>query len=907
MWAGALSAGVIREREFRSPTLGRNDGSRSLGVLRSRIVLSLIGLNAIIAALIALFLIDYDANERRHAWTDAENLSTALHSGLDGTFSQIDLVLQAAADEYRRQLASGGVDNAALQAFLDRQAVRLPQTAGLRVVGANGDMLYASFQGAPKGVSVADREYFRQLKDNPDAGLVISKPEFGRLIKSQIAVFGRRLTAADGAFAGEALISLPIDDLERMFSSFDVGPHGVVSLLNYTPATVARFPEIAKRDGVAPEPHPSPQLSALLASGRSAATYRSTSGADGVARTYFFRRMARFPLFLVVGLADSDYGANWRAVAMHLAVLYGLFLLASIFSGVMIYARAATQACADSQSRLAASVYENSSEGMMIVDVGRRIVDVNRSFTALTGFSAEEARGRKISRLLSIRRDVGIVAGAARALRSSAHWGGELWLLRKDGEPFLARISISTVDGHARAAKYVALFSDATEQKRTQEMIWRHANFDTVTELPNRRHFCDSLRAEIVKAEATKSEVAVIFVDLDRFKDVNDLYGHAVGDKLLQQAADRIRACVRANDLVARLGGDEFTVLLRDVENEASVERLARRILATLARPYTLAGALTFNSASLGATLYPRDGADVETLLRNADQAMYAAKRAGRNRLQIFAPTLQVGAAARANLASDLHGALAKHEIELHYQPIVEIESGRVLEAEALARWRHPRLGVVAPSEFIPIAEETGLIVEIGDWVFRRAVAQALRWRRAFDPQFRISVNVSAVQLAAQDGAAANFDRLVARPGLGEGAIIIEITESVLIDASESIRKLFARYRRAGIAIALDDFGTGYSSLAYLKDFDINYLKADRAFVSSLTEGSREYAICEAVVAMAHKLGICVIAEGVESETQRALLAAAGCDCAQGYLYARPMPAEEFEATFFGERRALIA
>ena len=543
----------------------------------------------------------------------------------------------------------------------------------------------------------------------------------------------------------------------------------------------------------------------------------------------------------------------------------------------------------------------------MIVDVGRRIVDVNRSFTALTGFSAEAARGRKISRLLSIRRDASAVAGAARALRASAHWSGELWLSRKDGEPFLARISVSTVDGGASGAKYVVLFSDATEQKRAQETIWRHANFDTVTELPNRRHFCDSLRAEIIEAEATKAVVAVIFVDLDRFKDVNDLYGHAVGDKLLQQAADRIRGCVRANDLVARLGGDEFTVLLRDVENDASVERLARRILATLARPYMLAGAQTFTSASLGVTLYPRDGGDVETLLRNADQAMYAAKRAGRNRLQIFAPTLHVGAAARANLVSDLHGALANHEIELHYQPIVEIESGRVTKAEALARWRHPRLGVVPPSEFIPIAEETGLIVEIGDWIFRRAVAQALRWRRAFDPQFRISVNVSAVQLTSEDGAAANFDRLVARPGLGEGAIIIEITESVLIDASESIRKLFARYRRAGIAIALDDFGTGYSSLAYLKDFDINYLKVDRAFVSSLTERSRDYAICEAVVAMAHKLGICVIAEGVETEAQRALLAAAGCDCAQGFLYARPMPAEEFEAMYFDEQRALIA
>jgi diguanylate cyclase (GGDEF)-like protein len=491
-------------------------------------------------------------------------------------------------------------------------------------------------------------------------------------------------------------------------------------------------------------------------------------------------------------------------------------------------------------------------------------------------------------------------------LRAAGHWRGELWFSRKDGEAFLASVSVSTVDGGADDAKYVALFSDVTEQRRAQELIWRQANFDPVTQLPNRRHFCDSLRAAIVKAETTKTQIAVIFVDLDRFKEVNDRFGHAVGDRLLQQTAERIRSSVRAADLVARLGGDEFTVMLKNVESEEDVERLARRILAALTRTYNLAGSQVLNSASLGVTLYPRDGSDVETLLHNADEAMYAAKRAGRSRLQVFARTLQVGAT-RADLASDLHRALANNEIELHYQPILEIGSGRVIKAEALARWRHPRLGAVPPSEFIPIAEETGLIVEIGDWVFRRAAAQSLRWRRVFDPQFAVSVNVSAAQLAAQDGAAANFDRLVTRPGLGPGAMIIEVTESALIEASETVCKLVARYRKAGIEIALDNFGTGYSSLAYLKDFDINYLKADRALVSNLAERSREYAICGALVAMAHKLSIRVIAEGVESESQRALLDAAGCDCAQGYLYARPMPAQEFEAMFFGERRALIA
>ena len=405
----------------------------------------------------------------------------------------------------------------------------------------------------------------------------------------------------------------------------------------------------------------------------------------------------------------------------------GLFLVASIVGGLLIYARSATNAKAEVQARLAASVYENSSEGMVIFDGERSIIDVNSSFVRLTGFSAENARGRRIDPWILARRDAGLLAAAAHSLRAAGQWAGELWLNRSEGEPFLARVSVSAVNGGAR---FVALFADATEQKRAQEMIWRHANFDTVTQLPNRRHFCDFLRREILKSEATKAQIAVIFIDLDRFKDVNDRFGHGVGDELLHHAAERICSCVHTDDLVARLGGDEFTVMLPQIADFADVERLAERIVIVLARPYAFAGEQTFNSASLGVTLYPRDGSDVETLLRNADQAMYAAKHAGRNCVRVFAPMLQVSTATHAALVSDLHSALANNEIELHYQPIVEIGTGRVIKAEALARWRHPKHGYVPPSEFIPIAEETGLIFEIGDWAFRRAAAQALHWRR---------------------------------------------------------------------------------------------------------------------------------------------------------------------------------
>ena len=902
-----MSAIVLRGNatERRRPRAGVERGR--LPGLRVRIVLAIVGLNLIIATLVISFLIDYGASVRRQAWTDAENLSRALDAALEGKFAQIDLVLQSVADEYRRQLTEGGVKVAELQTMLDRQAARLPDTAGLRVVDAFGDMRYASQLKVPDGINVSDREYFRELRDNPNVGMVISRPEFGQLINKWIVIFARRLSGPDGAFAGEILAVLPTKDLERMFSTINVGPSGVVNLLNQTPTLVARFP-VAGPSGVAAlAPPPSAPLRNLLVSGRASAAYRSVSGADGIARTYFFRRMDQFPLSLVVGLADSDYFADWRAVATHLATLYGLFLIASIIGGATIYSRVATQARADAQSRLAASVYENSSEGMAIFDAKWIIVDANRAFAMLTGFSAEEARGQKITRLFSTRRNIGALAGAARSLRATGHWTGELWLSRKGDEPFLARASISKVDGGAGEAKYVALFSDATREKRAQEQIWRHANFDTVTQLPNRRHFCELLRAEIEKAEAAKTEIAIIFIDLDRFKDVNDRFGHAVGDKLLQQAAERIRSCVRADDVVARLGGDEFTVMLP--ERRRSRGRRAFRSAHRLdARPSLHARRRTdiqfgeLGSDPLSARrLGRRDAArqrgpgDVCRQTRGAQPLAGFCARASRRDHDPRRPRQRSARCARQQRDRAPLPADRRDRLRPHHQ-------GR-------------GAGALAPSQIRPGAAERIHPDRRGDGAHRRdrrlgvsqrrraGVALAARVR-TFVPDQRQCFG-SAVDDRQRRGG--QFRRIIARPGLGPGAMIIEITESVLIDASDTVQKLFERYRQAGFGIAIDDFGTGYSSLAYLKNFDIDYLKIDRGLVSSLTERTRDYAICEAVIAMAHKLGIRVIAEGVETEAQRALLAAAGCDCAQGYLYSRPLPASEFEATFFGKRLRAVS
>ena len=444
---------------------------------------------------------------------------------------------------------------------------------------------------------------------------------------------------------------------------------------------------------------------------------------------------------------------------------------------------------------------------------------------------------------------------------------------------------------------------DITAKKRAEELIWRQANFDLLTGLPNRFMFHERLEQEIRNARRSGKTLALIFLDLDDFKGINDTRGHAVGDRVLVEAAQRIAACVRASDTVARLGGDEFTVLLPQLYDSTSAEQIAAAIIARLKEPFVPEGGhgAVFLSASAGITLHPDDGDDAETLLRNADQAMYAAKARGRNRYSYFTPALQAQAQARQELLGDLRRALAEGQFILYFQPIVELASTRLVKAEALLRWAHPVRGLVSAGEFIPLAEETGLIQPLGEWVFREATRWASHWAGLHAPGFQIGVNISPAQLHND---ALNIDAwlaAIAEAGLAGASLVAEITESVLLDPDPEVAGKLSRLRSAGVQMAIDDFGTGYSALSYLKHFAVDYLKIDQTFVHDLATDAHDRALTEAIIAMAHRLGLKVIAEGVETEAQRSLLVAAGCDYGQGYLFARPLPAEEFEALLMGQ------
>jgi diguanylate cyclase (GGDEF)-like protein/PAS domain S-box-containing protein len=552
---------------------------------------------------------------------------------------------------------------------------------------------------------------------------------------------------------------------------------------------------------------------------------------------------------------------------------------------------------AEEELRLAAQVFEHAGEGVLVTDDRNLIIAANPAFTQITGYRLDEVRGKNPRIFASGRHDKEFYRAMWESIIGRGFWQGEIWDRNKNGEIHAKHLTISVIRGaDGRAHRYVALFTDITQKKQSEELIWRQANFDALTGLPNRQMFQDRLAQESKKSHRTAKPMALLLIDLDRFKEVNDTLGHHKGDMLLVDAAQRISGCVRDSDTVARLGGDEFVVILSELDDADSIDRIAQELVDSLADPFKLGADEVYISASVGISLYPTDSPRLEDLLKNADQAMYSAKNAGRNRFGYFTPDMQAAALTRLRLTGDLRAALAQGQFRIHYQPIVELATGRIRKAEALLRWQHPNKGVISPMEFVPLAEDTGLIVPIGEWVFRQAAEQAGKWRAAHDAAFEISVNKSPVQVRHNAGNGASWPEHLRQLGLPGSAVTVEITERLLMNAEATVNEKLQSFHDAGMHIAIDDFGTGYSSLAYLRDFDVDYLKIDRSFIHDLETNKDHRALCEGIIVMAHKLGMRVVAEGVETSAQRDLLRASGCDFAQGYLFGKAVPADEFEA-----------
>lgn len=553
----------------------------------------------------------------------------------------------------------------------------------------------------------------------------------------------------------------------------------------------------------------------------------------------------------------------------------------------------------EDEARLRATI-ETSMDAVVQMDAEGIIIGWNRQAEEVFDWTREEAIGRVLHETIIPHQYRGahqhglqrFLSGGKLSILNSRT---ELLGLRRDGHEFPIELTITAVKTKG-SYEFNGFIRDITQKKQSEELIWNQANFDALTRLPNRHMFHDRLEQEIKKAQRAGLKIALLYIDLDNFKEVNDTLGHNMGDTLLKEAARRISHCARTTDTVARMGGDEFTVILAEIDDTSSIERVTETILQNLAEPFLLGEETAYVSASIGITIYPDDATAMEDLLKHADQAMYAAKNGGRNGFSYFTPTMQHAAQKRLQLINELRGALTANQFKLHYQPIVDLASGRIDKAEALIRWQHPQLGWISPAEFIPLAEKTGLIVEIGDWVFREAARQAKRWRTLYNAKFQLSVNVSPVQFRKNTSNLClpwfDYLRELNLPGQ---SMNIEITEGLLLDSDHDITDKLLECHNNGLQIAIDDFGTGYSSLSYLKKFDIDYLKIDQSFVRDLVTDPSDMALSEAIIVMAHKLGLKVIAEGVETEKQKKLLTDAGCDYAQGYLFSKPIPAEAFE------------
>ncbi len=545
--------------------------------------------------------------------------------------------------------------------------------------------------------------------------------------------------------------------------------------------------------------------------------------------------------------------------------------------------------------RRAATVFESTSEGVVITNPENRIIAVNRAFSELTGYSEIEVRGKAPSILQSGRHDRQFYASMWQSIQETGKWSGEIWNRRKNGEVFPELLNIAEVrDQTDRLTNYVAVFSDISALKDSEAKFEHLAHHDPLTGLPNRLLFHARMEHALTRAKRTQSQLAVLFLDLDRFKTINDSYGHPAGDQLLREVAHRLVDCVREDDTVARLGGDEFTILIEDLPDSRSAASTAVKILESLASPFNLDGIEVYSSCSVGVALFPDDGADATTLLRNADSAMYRAKEMGPKSFHLYTASLSQMAKERLEIESGLRHALERSEFVLHYQPQFSVSDGRVVGAEALIRWYHPEKGIIPPGRFIPIAEQSELIEDIGEWVIGAACAENRRWQEAGIPHIRVAVNVSGRQIT-HTPLADIVRKILKSSGLDPRYLEVEITESVAMSRADVSAQTLESLKELGVSVAIDDFGTGYSSLSYLKRFPIDRLKIDRSFIHDLPRNAHDEAIAQAVVALGHSLQLTVIAEGVETAEQLESLRSQGCDEVQGYLFSRPLSAARFE------------
>jgi len=874
--------------------------------IQALLIAALLAVNLLAFAASAYWLNQSKQQYIQRAETHTRTIANAVERNLSASVEKIDFALLHLADDVSAHLpATGSRKSSSMETLFKHFQIRIPEIEGLRIADAEGNLLMSSPVPLTAPMRITDRDYFTALRDDSRVGLFVTKPLWGRLVNHHIIIFARRVNDASGAFAGIVFATLPLTYFQKQLEQFDLGPSGTIILRDKDLGLIVRSPALpGVPSGDVGNSSVSAEFRQVFESGVSATTFYTPHSSDNQERMFSFIRMQQAPFLINAGVSSTDYLAGWfaeRDKAIVSALGFAVFTL--LLSLVLV--RLLRQS---NEETMRNRVYlRNASDGIQITDISGNPVEANDRLCAMLGYKRHELLAMNAVEWQACWPDTDARNRILhQAARSSEPLTIETRMQCKDGRLLDVEVRCSHFTWSQRLLVHASV-RDITERKANAEKIEILAFYDPLTNLPNRRLMLERLNRARVSCERHQRHAALLLIDLDNFKMLNDTLGHGVGDQLLQEVARRLQRCLRMGDTAARMGGDEFVVILEDLDSTAwaasQAEAVAEKILTALRQPYRLN--LTPESpvlsqhhydctASIGIALFNNQGLSPDEVLKRADTAMYQAKGSGRNAVRFFDPDMQSAVDARMQLEADLRQAIAQDQLLLYYQPQVDV-AGRVQGAEVLVRWLHPQRGMVMPGEFIAMAEETGLILPVGAWVLHTACAQLKAWAGDATLQhLSISVNVSARQFR-QTTFVEQVQAIVQATGANPHRLKLELTESLMVNNVEETIAKMAALSAWGIAFSLDDFGTGYSSLSYLQRLPLDQLKIDQSFVRDLLLDAKDAAIAQTVINLAHNLSLHVIAEGVETPEQRDFLRSIGCEAYQGYLYGRPCPLADFE------------
>ena len=841
---------------------------------------------------------------------ELENTVLLLARHFDQQLQQLELVQMttveqirsagiASRDDFEREMS--GYD---VHLVLKTKIEALPQVGNLNLADSDGKLINSANAWPVPAVTIADRAYFKALKAAPQLTTTLSEPVFNRITGAWTTVLARSLTGPKGEFLGVVLGGIELAQFENFFTSVALGEGTAIAMFHRDGTLLARRPHVESMIGR--NFITGPLLRNVLSKSVHG-TMRLDSRIDGLDRLASARNLSHFPIAVTATTTVSAALASWREQTRFMIGAAGLFAGVIILILFLIVRRLSRdhqlasrrQALERQRLDVAAS---NMTQGLLMIDASERIVVCNQRYIEMYGLSPDLVKpGCSFRDLMAHRKQTGSFTGDVAEYRAA--------LMRDMALGRAFHFTAETADGRsihivARPMEnggWVATHEDVTERKQFDQRIAHMAHHDALTDLPNRALFREQLDSAL-KMLPPGEQLAVLYIDIDEFKNVNDSLGHPVGDELLKVLAGRLRAVLKETDFVARLGGDEFAIIQTRVERSADTTKLVTRIYQAIREPFECLGHLLSSDASIGIALAPQHGADLDQLLRNADLAMYEAKADGRRTYRFFEPAMDARVKALRTLELDLREAIANGGFELHYQPLISLADNRVTGCEALLRWRHSERGMISPAEFIPVAEETGLINQLGEWVLTTACAEAATW----PDDVKVAVNVSPIQFRGQ-AFALKVAAALAASGLPARRLELEITEAVLIRDDEAALAVLHQLRALGVRIALDDFGTGYSSLSYLQRFPFDKIKIDRCFIKDVAEPDGSACIVQAVVNIAAARHMTTTAEGVETQAQLDMLRKLGCTEMQGWLFSPAKPAAELMHLLGSRREAVVA